>query len=206
MATSQARPGPQPAPTPQTPAQIKQSQFDLAISLHLHLWSALSTAVANSWGGPDSSGKRDWFAGAISDLFLSRPDTDQEDLECVLLQIMEDEFDIRLEDESEVEVAGDILRMRRWCERGDFSEIEKLQRKWESRRGSAGPQVVFQESKELEVGDEEWSDEEEEDGGVELDEDEEMADEAPQLAPVKEKAEPEVDDDGFTKVSTKKKR
>ena len=41
-------------------------------------WSALCLAVQNSWGGPESAEKRDWFAGAVSDLIASKPDADVE--------------------------------------------------------------------------------------------------------------------------------
>ena len=209
MATAPASRGPQPvSPTPQSstnqptpsPAQ-KQSHFDLSITLLLSTWPALTTAVQNSWGGPDSSGKRDWFAGAISDLFISNPSTDQEDLECVLLQVMEDEFEVRLEDESEVEVAGEILRMRRWCERGEFGEVVEMRRRWEERRGRKEAAIG-----EGARGEDDDSEDEDSEGGLDLDEDVEM-DEAPALVRTpKEKVEPKVDEDGFTKVVGKKKR
>jgi pre-rRNA-processing protein TSR2 len=70
---------------PPTPAQL-QSAFDHGIWYALSLWPALHVAVQNSWGGADSSEKRDWFAGAVSDLFTGRQDTDAEDLEAFLLQ------------------------------------------------------------------------------------------------------------------------
>ena len=66
----------QPKPTPQ---QI-QSAFDTGIWYLLSLWPALHVAVRDHWGGADSADKRDWFAGAVSDLFATRPDTDFDDL------------------------------------------------------------------------------------------------------------------------------
>ena len=60
---------------PPTPEQL-QAAFDNGIWYALSLWPALHVAVQNSWGGPDSSEKRDWFAGAVSDLFTERQDTD----------------------------------------------------------------------------------------------------------------------------------
>ena len=82
-----------------------QNKFDVSIALILSLWPALTLAVTNNWGGPSSSDKRDWFAGAISDLFISNPATDLEDVETVLLQIMLDEFEVNVDDESAFEVA-----------------------------------------------------------------------------------------------------
>lgn len=116
---------------------------------------------------------------------------------------MEDEFEARLEDESEVEIAGEILRMRRHCERGDFAEIEAMRRRWEERRGRAEASI----SQGAKVVDEEDVDSDDEsDGGVDVeDEDVEMG-EAPALVKSKEKVEPEIDEDGFTKVVSKSKR
>ena len=78
----------------------------------LGLWQALTVAVQSGWGGSETLEKRDWFAGAVSTLLADRPDTDQEDLEVFLLQIMEDEFDCRVEDETEIEVARNIMQLR----------------------------------------------------------------------------------------------
>lgn len=177
-----------------------QTQFDLGIWYTLSLWPALSMAVANNWGGPSSSDKRDWFAGAISDLFSQNPDTDQLDVETVLLQVMQDEFDVNVEDESEVPVAQGIMKIKKGCEEGDFKLVEEVKERW----GARGSNQALQGIKVIEHtygedGEELSSSEEEDDG------DEEMG-EAPQLAPVREKQEPEVDEDGFTKVVGKKRR
>lgn len=109
-------------PLPPTPAQL-QTAFDSGIWYALSLWPALHVAVQNSWGGPDSSEKRDWFAGAVSDLFAGRQDTDAEDLEAFLLQIMQDEFDCNVEDETEGEVARTILVLRKTLLEGGFERF-----------------------------------------------------------------------------------
>ena len=162
------------------------------------LWPALNIAVTNNWGGPDSAGKRDWLAGAVSDLFAERPDTDQMDVEAVLLQVMQDEFDLNVEDESEIPVAETIMELRKQTSDGDFSGVEAIKKRWEERGGKipANLQVVEHTHGE----DDESSDESEDD-----EDDIEMGDAAPAPAP-REKVEPEVDDDGFTKVVSKKKR
>lgn len=171
----------------------------------------MATAVAHSWGGPESAAKRDWLAGSISDLFSENSkDTMEDDIEFRLLDVLETEFEVRLEDESEVEVAKDICRLRKACLKGNFEEVDGLQRLWEERQKKKGGlgSVISQGF----GGDDEWEgdvDEEEEgDGGVKVADDDgdlEM-DEAPALRPVKDKFKPEVDDDGFTKVPSKKRR
>jgi pre-rRNA-processing protein TSR2 len=188
--------------------------------------------VQNNWGGPDSSDKRDWFAGAVVELFpdvsaltpaqlqtktasqSQQPqqpaaaaagtngagveEPDQEDVEAVLLQVMLDEFEVNVEDDSAFEVAEQVVRMRGECLRGKFDEVEALRRRWEGKKGG---KVVFKKAEDEEGDETDWSsddDEEEEEEG----EDVEMGDAPPAR---KEREEPEVDDEGFTKVSRKKR-
>lgn len=195
-------------------------------------------AVQNNWGGPDSSDKRDWFAGAVVELFpdvsalspaqlrqklsssssssqsnqqqeqqqnQENQEPDQVDVETVLLQVMLDEFEVNVDDDSAYEVAEQVVRLRADCLRGRFDEVEALRRRWEGRKGS---KVVIKKAEDQEDETDWDTDDDEDDGdGAEEDEDVEM-DEAPALveAPArKEKQEPEVDEDGFTKVTRKKR-
>ena len=195
-------------PSPTLPLE---HYLDLAISLPLHLWPALTLAVREEWGGPDSATKRDWLGGAISELFSSRPDTDEQDVEDVLLQVLGDEFECQLEDESEVMVASQICRLRRQVLNGKLDELEGLQRRWEEAKSKGGEKGNFQvvsnkvDGEDVDEEDSEEDDDEDEEGGAQIDEDIEMED-APALAPAKTKVEPEVDEEGFTKVVGKKRR
>lgn len=171
--------------------------FDHSIWYTLSLWPALHVACQNGWGGEATQDKKDWFAGAVSELFTSREDTDQDDLEVFLLQIMQDEFDCNVEDDSEMEVAGRIVGMKKQLMEGNTTGAKDVQQRWQN-RGQMKMHIQVIDNEADEVDDDEWN-------GFE---DEEM-DEAPSLVPaipIKEKAEPEVDDDGFTKVVSKKKR
>lgn len=177
-----------------------QAKFDLGIWHSLFNWQILTVAIQNQWGGPDSSEKRDWLAGAISELFISEPETDAEDVEVMLLQVLEDEFGIRLEDETEVAVAREIMVIKKEVSEGNFSKVDALQKKWEERKGKevATGDVRVKEGNQ----DAEWDSVDEE---SDEDEDEEMG-EAPALVPAKPKPAPEVDDDGFTKVVGKRRK
>lgn len=182
----------------ETPESL-QTAFDTGIWYALSLWPALAVAVANNWGGPQSADKRDWFAGAVSDLFISHPSTDTLDLESVLLQVMQDEFDVNVEDESEVPVAAEIMKMRlQIFQNGDESGVGEVKARFERRGGKVEAVNVVENNQEVDDDDAEWN------GIQEEDEDTEMG-EAPPSVP-KEKPEPEVDEDGFTKVVGKKKR
>lgn len=199
-----------------------QAQFEQGVAYALHLWPDLILAVQNNWGGPESSDKRDWFAGAVVDLFpgLSKPATsasggpapsssssgeqaadldgepDSAYVEEFLLQVMLDEFEVNVDDDSSYEVAETVLRVRAECARGKFDEVEALRRRWEAKKGG---KVVFKHAEDQD-GETDWDTDSDEDE----DEDVEMGDAPPPPAP-KEKTQPEVDEDGFTKV-TKKKR
>lgn len=120
-----------------------------------------------------------------------------------MLQVMQDEFDVNVEDESEVPVAAEIMRLRMQIfEQGDVGGVEEIRVRFERRGGKVEKVNVVENDVEGEDDDE---DGEEWNGIQEEGEDVEMG-EAPQLVPVREKAAPEVDEDGFTKVVSKKKR
>jgi len=158
--------------------------------------------VTNQWGGPDSSDKRDWLAGQISELFTTDSTTDAEDVEVMLLQVLEDEFGVRLEDESEVAVARDILTIQKEVLEGNFATVDKLQEKWQARKGkevATGNVQVRESNQEGEWDSVDEETDEDEDKDVEMGE-------APALVPTKPKPAPEVDDDGFTKVVGKRRK
>lgn len=119
----------------------------------------------------------------------------------MLLQVLEDEFGVRCEDETEVVVAREIMAIRKEIGEGSTEIVDRLQRKWEARKGKeVNTGSVNVEDGEVEG---EWDsvDEESDEDGDDV----EMGD-APQLVAAKPKPEPEVDEDGFTKVVGKKKR
>jgi pre-rRNA-processing protein TSR2 len=158
----------------------------------------------NHWGGPDSVAKREWFAQATIDVLNDEPDADSDWIEEFLLQVMLDEFEVNVDDESGFEVAEQIVRMRRDCGKGNFSEVIALKERWDRRRGADVLQGQFKEQHRTDEEDETDGSEEEgeqEDMDVDMDVDMEVA---PQLVP-EEKPIPEIDEDGFTKV-TKKRR
>lgn len=186
--------------TPAPPATDGPSYLDLGITLALHNWPALTLAVQSNWGGPKSDDKRDWLCGAISEMLTDRPETDAEDLEDVLIQVMNDEYDVVVDDESAAAVAVQIMDMKAQTGRGEFAGIQEMWETWQKKSQQKAAAADMFKKVEARDEDQETDDEEDdEDGGdVEMDD-------APALvrAP-REKAEPEVDEDGFTMV--KKKR
>ncbi|KAL1977365.1 hypothetical protein VTN31DRAFT_224 [Thermomyces dupontii] len=185
----------------------QQQQFDLGITLALNGWPALSLAVASNWGGPESGDKRDWLCGAVSEMFTERPETDAEDLEEVLIQVMNDEFDVVVDDGSAAEVARQIMDLREQCARNEFGTVQSLWAAYQekmAKKGAGAEKAMFKrvENEEEEDDDEDDDDDDggDEDGDIEMDDAP-----APVRAP-REKPEPEVDEEGFTKVVGRRKR
>ncbi|KAL1964747.1 hypothetical protein VTN77DRAFT_6614 [Rasamsonia byssochlamydoides] len=187
-------------------ADAASSQLDLGITLALHAWPALTLAVQSNWGGPNSEDKRDWFCGAISDLLRDRPETDAEDLEDVLIQVMNDEFDVVVDDGSAAAVAAQIMEMRAQTARGEFEQIQAMWQEWKSKMDKKGAAAAAMFRKIETRNDDQETDDDDDEDDDDDDEDVEM-DEAPALvrAP-RERVEPEVDEDGFTKVVGRRKR
>lgn len=188
-------------PQPTTPA----AYLDLGITLAIHSWPALTMAVQSNWGGPTAGDKRDWLCGAISDMVKERPETDAEDLEDVLGQVMNDEFDVVVDDESAVPVAENIMEVRAQVARGEFGPIQEMWEAWQkkSQQKANNAAAAF---KKVEAKDEDQeTDAEEDDDEDGANGDVDMGDAPALVRAPKEKAEPEVDEDGFTKVVGKKR-
>ncbi|KAK6362322.1 hypothetical protein TWF730_006017 [Orbilia blumenaviensis] len=187
---------PQNTTAPLTPTQTPY--FENGMAVLLNTWPALSMAVENEFGGPDSADKRDWMCGAVADLFSSEPATDAEDLESFLLDILSDEFETTLEDDSAYIVSQRILLLRRQIASDDFTGANALSEFW-NKNGRDKPKV-----KVVRQGGIDDEDEEEEGGEGEGEGDVDM-DEAPQLVAVKERVEKVVDEDGFELVQKKRR-
>ena len=169
------------------------------------MWPALTFAVQNTLGGPQSSDKRDWFAGAISELLEANTDVDVDYVEAFLLQVMDDEFEVRVEDGSAEEIASSIVAFRKSTLAGDFAKIDALYIRWQERQRQGVDGVRFQhvETEKDDVETESGDDDMEED---ESDDDVEMEESTTTAKPPKQKAVPRIDEDGFTEVIGRKKR
>lgn len=152
-----------------------------------------------------SSEKRDWFAGAISELIENTPDADVEYVEEFLLQVMNDEFETNLEDNSGEEVAAKIIGLRKLTLQGNFAMVNDMYSRWEQRQNRGVETVSF---KHIGTGEgEDDTGEESDEMGLEpSDEDVEM-EQAPALVHIsKEKAQLKADDEGFMEVVSKRRR
>ncbi|KAL9639144.1 MAG: hypothetical protein Q9164_001109 [Protoblastenia rupestris] len=185
-------------------AEKIEAQFDLAIALVLHSWTSLAIAVQNSWGGTNGPEKRDWFAGQISELMAEVPDADVDYVEEFLIGVMNDNFDVHVDDGSAEEIAAKIVGFRKLTLQGDFTLIAEKYEKWQERQSKGGESKI--QVKHVE-GNEDGQDTDWDSDDVEGEEEDVEMDEAPPMTKMpKEKAQPKVDGDGFTEVISKKKR
>ncbi|KAG6329858.1 hypothetical protein ID866_9231 [Astraeus odoratus] len=205
--------------------------FARGVLARLALWPALRIAVHNSWGGPESAEKRRWLAGVLVDLFEEHaPQTsapapalppasrsgstsagstaslgglpDAYYVEEVLLQIMNDEFEVVLEDNSAFDVARDVVGL--WAD--VCGGRDALVKEWEGQAESVKGKVPNVQEGAGSGSD--WEDLDDDEGGEGEDSDVDMEggegqDVVPQLLDHRSKGEPEVDEEGFTTVRRK---
>ena len=123
-----------------------------------------------------------------------------------LLQVMSDEFDVNVEDESGEQIAAKIVGLRKMTLQGDFKMVDEMYVQWAERQTRGGERVNMQhmvEDEEDDDTDRDSGDEEESDQGEDNDV---VMDEAPSLVKApKEKVMPRVDDEGFTEVLGKRR-
>ena len=123
-----------------------------------------------------------------------------------MLQIMNDEFDVNVDDGSGEEIAAKIIGLRKLTLQGDFALVDEMYSKWQERqsRGGRGTINIQHVTKNDDEDETDWDSEdiEEEDG----DNDVEMEEAPPLVKAPKEKVQPKVDDEGFTEVVGRKRR
>lgn len=133
----------------------------------------------------------------------STPDADVEYVEEFLLQVMNDEFDVNIDDGSGEEIAAKFVGLRKLTLQGDFRLVDEMYMQWQERQGKgASKKISFQHVEEKEDDDDTEWDSNEDDEGVDVD-----MDDAPALVKApKVQVQPKVDEEGFTEVISRKKR
>jgi pre-rRNA-processing protein TSR2 len=194
------------SPNAPTPAQIA-AKIDLLISVTLHNWPNLTIAIQHDPDSASAKDKRDFLAGAISDLLSTNQVSEAEDLEDVLVQFLYDEFEITVDDKdySPWEASLRIMTGREKILQGDFSQVDRWYEEWAEKQQTGSGRIAVQRMDDDEAQETDWDEEDGEDEGERKDVE---MDEAPQLVekPKREKLEPEVDKDGFTKVVGRRKK
>ncbi|KAG2139754.1 Pre-rRNA-processing protein TSR2-domain-containing protein [Suillus clintonianus] len=196
--------------------------FARGLLARLALWPALRIAVHQNWGGPQSAQKQRWLAGVITDEFEASlppvsvsltafdshqsasmhpshtlPEPDTEYIETMLLQIMDDEFEVALEDGSAFDIARDVVRLWNDAKEGRDGYVKDLEMQADRMKGKM-PQFEVEAGSASDWEDSDGDSEDEsgsdgEDYGKEV---------VPQLLDHAKEA-PDTDDDGFTIVKRK---
>ena len=178
--------------TPTTPSTDHNPyiEFQAGVTAALRSWSALRTAVEQSWG---PRGSAEAAASAAEDLRSNifayfdgtspNPRMKQDELEDNLLDYMEDEFGVVLEDGSEREVADLICRMYELCGRGDVTLARGVVQsaiKAEEATRASNVKSVFQGGEDIFDEDDDGDEMEDDDSDSEGEEDEGATDSAHQ--------------------------
>ncbi|CEP08931.1 hypothetical protein [Parasitella parasitica] len=170
--------------------------FKEGTSYIFHNWTALKLAVEQDWGGVESGEKREWFIETIVDHFGKHGrKLDIEEVEDVLYQIMSDEFNATLEDDSPYLVAKHLVSLYEQCVKGDFKEVERLREKAKTQNAFSTSSCVKQQGEDDEDDSDENDVHHRNDTSNGNDEQDSNMDDAPD--------EPLVDEDGWEIVRRK---
>jgi pre-rRNA-processing protein TSR2 len=111
--------------TPQpTTIETATSEFHAGVTAVLRSYSALKTAVEKEWGGVASKEKAEFLRTHILNCFdytKKNPSVDVYDLEDNIAIYMEEEFSVVVEDDSEKLIAQAIFSLYENCGNGNFT-------------------------------------------------------------------------------------
>ena len=175
--------------------------FARGVIARLAIWATLRIAIQENWGGPHGPAKRTWLASTIVDAFEDDtiPTPDEQYIEEMLVQVMEDEFETVVEDGSAESVSRDIISLWEEIQVGKTDLVLKFEDLADKSRGKRPN------AQERAVSDDEGEDED--DWEDEVEGSSENMDEAPALVDRSEDLrEPQVDEDGFTLVQSKRRK
>lgn len=112
------------SPEQSTSAINVMEEFRAGVTATLRSWTALRAAVDSGWGGVETQAKAEYLRDYIYQLMDGTrfpPKMDIIDLEDNLAIYMEEEFSVVLEDGSEKQVADVLFRMYEECSRGNVT-------------------------------------------------------------------------------------
>lgn len=179
----------------------QQAKFELGVCMAIHKWEELTTAVENSWGGPNSAEKRDWLSGVVIDLFENKA-VDIILIEETLLYAMVDEFDTEIDNDSALVIGDLVLKIYRECAAQNYTRVDELYEKYQQKLSTRS------QSQKVVVGEDPNNPDDSDDEDAE-DDQETTEHDIPALVDamaIDEPAGPVVDDDGFELVQRKGRR
>ncbi|KAJ1982322.1 rRNA accumulation- protein [Dimargaris xerosporica] len=104
-----------------------QAAFAEGLQILLTNWPVLRSAVDQGWGGDESREKEQWLIDTLVGYVGERGRRlEPEDVEDVLVQVLSDEFDTVVEDESPRHLGRLIVRLYKECVTGNYRMLENL--------------------------------------------------------------------------------
>ncbi|EFN51517.1 hypothetical protein CHLNCDRAFT_140215 [Chlorella variabilis] len=100
--------------------------FEEGAALIFTRWTALQLGVANEWGGARSSHKAQELLGDVIGWFYSTKDHEMCDLQDLLDEALQLDFNIQAEDDSPYQVARLLVNMHNQVAAGDFSYVQQM--------------------------------------------------------------------------------
>ncbi|XP_051865095.1 pre-rRNA-processing protein TSR2 homolog [Pristis pectinata] len=150
--------------------------FAEGVRAALEAWPALQVALENGFGGAYGKQKADWMVTAVEQYFYDNADLESEEVEELLADILDNEFDTVVEDGSLSEVAHQIWTTFTLCQSGQASEVRARIQQLVDKKRNVRVEVMPGKGSSEEAGDEEEdTDEEEEDGAEAMDCDSQLA-------------------------------
>ncbi|XP_032873030.1 pre-rRNA-processing protein TSR2 homolog [Amblyraja radiata] len=141
--------------------------FAESVAATLGSWPALQIALENGFGGVYGQQKADWMVTAVERYFLDNADLDRVEVEELLAELLDNEFDTVVEDGSVLEVAEEIWTTFALCRRGQEAEVRGRIQRLVQRRRSVRVEAVAGTSGAEGAGDEDSEEEEDEEDGAE---------------------------------------
>ncbi|BFZ08402.1 hypothetical protein BsWGS_11441 [Bradybaena similaris] len=105
-------------------ATSSPSMFGNAVFQVLNSWTALQLAVEHHFGGAESQAKADWMVLAIETWFKENDDIEPYEMEEFLEDVLNAEFDLKVEDNSIQEISQLICLLFRLCQENKVAEVQ----------------------------------------------------------------------------------
>lgn len=182
--------------------------FRDAVSKLFQRWDVLHHAVESHFGGVHSREKAEWLPTVVVDFFARNADLEPSEVEHFISEIMDNEFDLVVEDGSLDRLSKQLCRCFAWARDKRDGELQDFLDKL--------PPLPAPQTKKVVNDDDSESDDEEEaekdekaktEGGEPMEVDQDSGDKSQPKARngPKPKSGPVVDEDGWTLVVGKKK-
>jgi len=111
--------------------ELKEN-FKRAVELVFTNWTALQLAVEHGMGGHQSHLAAVQFSEYMTDVFCKKVNIEVEEVEDILVDIMDSEFNTMCEDESPLEVSQELWKLFQLCRNNNHeqlnAEMQRLQR------------------------------------------------------------------------------